>query len=279
MTTRLLDLGCTFRYSSGAPIAAIFQIKPTDNPLVTLSGESWSNTAGVSTRDFRDTFGNTCTRLLLPQGITTFDYSVRAQVPDATEDVDTGACEIKPEQLPDEVLQYTIASRFAQPDVLGAHAWRLFGNHPRGYQRVQAMCTYVHEYLAYTVGSTNALSTSVDAWTTGQGVCRDYAHLLIAFCRALNIPARYVFGYLPDMDAPINPSPMDFHAWTQVWLGDRWWDFDARHDSTRKGRVIVGRGRDAADVALVTTYGAPWLQLMAVTAQEVLVDTPSSSEA
>ncbi|UIJ35702.1 transglutaminase family protein [Allobranchiibius sp. GilTou73] len=268
MNTRTLDLGCTFRYSSLAPTAAVFQVKPTDNAKVTLSGESWINSAAVDSHDFRDAFGNTCTRLVLPQGITTFEYAVRAEVPDAPEDVDTDAPEISPEHLPDEVLQYTISSRFCQPDVLGTHAWRQFGNHPRGYGRVSALCSYVHEYLTYTIGSTNSLSTSVDAWTTGQGVCRDFAHLLITFCRALNIPARYVFGYMPDMDAPINPAPMDFHAWTQVWLGDRWWDFDARHDRTRKGRVVIGRGRDAADVALVTTYGAPWLQMMSVTAQE-----------
>ncbi len=268
MGTRTLDLGCTFRYSSLAPTAAVFQIKPTDNPQVQLSAESWTVSSDVPSHDFRDSFGNTCTRLVLPEGITTFTYAAQAQVPDATEDVDLDAPEVAPADLPDELLQYTISSRFCQPDVLGAHAWRQFGHRPKGYRRVQELCTFVHEYLSYTVGSTNSLSTSVDAWSTGQGVCRDFAHLLITFCRALNIPARYVFGYLPDMDAPINPSPMDFHAWTQVWLGDRWWDFDARHDSTRKGRVVIGRGRDAADVAVVTTYGAPWLQLMTVTARE-----------
>ena len=112
-------------------------------------------------------------------------------------------------------------------------------------------------------------TTAVDANASGRGVCRDFTHLAISFCRALNIPARYVFGYLPDMDVPPDPAPMDFAAWMEVWLADRWWTFDPRNNSRRKGRVVIGRGRDASDVAMATTFGGPRLHQMTVQAEEV----------
>jgi transglutaminase-like putative cysteine protease len=163
-------------------------------------------------------------------------------VPDATEDTDEQA----PGDLPDEVLIYTLPSRFCLPDLLGDEAWSRFGAIPAGYPRVQAICDYVHSHLTFSYGSSTAWSTAVDVNTTGFGVCRDFTHLAISFCRALNIPARYVFGYLPDMDvppdaAPMDNAPMDFAAWMQVWLGERWWIFDPRNNRRRKGLIVMGQ--------------------------------------
>ncbi|NHN56464.1 transglutaminase family protein [Calidifontibacter sp. DB0510] len=269
MSSRHLQLGCTFRYSSLAPTAAVFQVGPVDQPRATLRDVSWSVTGDLPLHHYRDLYGNPCTRLTLPTGVTTLTYAAKAEVPDALDDIDEDAPETPPTELPDDVLVYTLASRFCQPDVLGGQAWKRFGHLPPGYRRVLAIRQFVHEWLTYTTGSTIATATSVDVFTTGRGVCRDFAHLMITFCRALNIPARYVHGYMPIMDVPRVEAVMDFHAWTQVWLDGRWWDFDARWNAPRKGRVVVGVGRDAADVAMVTTYGAPWLQLMTVTCEEI----------
>lgn len=175
-----------------------------------------------------------------------------------------------PALLPDDVLVYTLTSRFALPDVIGNNAWKQFGAMAPGYGRVEAIMHWTSNHLAYVTGSSNPLTTAADAYSAGRGVCRDFTHLMITMCRALNIPARYAFGYLPDMDVVPDPSPMDFHAWVEVYLGDRWWVFDPRHNRRRKGRVTVAVGRDAADVAMVTTWGGPWMQLMTVTAQERL---------
>jgi transglutaminase-like putative cysteine protease len=152
--------------------------------------------------------------------------------------------------------------------MLGDEAWSRFGAVPPGYSRVRAICDYVHGHLTFRYGSSDARSTAVDVNASRLGVCRDFTHLAISFCRALNIPARYTFGYLPDLDVPPDPAPMDFAAWMEVWLGDRWWTFDPRNNRRRKGRIPIGRGRDASDVAMVTTFGAPVLESMSVHAAE-----------
>jgi transglutaminase-like putative cysteine protease len=154
--------------------------------------------------------------------------------------------------------------------MLGDEAWSRFGGMPLGYSRVQAICDYVNSHLTFEYGRSGPQTTAADVNASGFGVCRDFTHLAISFCRALNIPARYVFGYLPDMDVPPDPAPMDFAAWMEVWLGDRWWTFDPRNNRRRKGRILIGSGRDASDVAMVTTFGAPLLESMTVHAQEDL---------
>lgn len=270
MATRTLKLGCTFRYSSLAPTAAVFQVAAQPTEEIQILDETWSVTGDLPLHHFRDLYANPCTRFTLPVGVTTLTYGARAIIPDVFDSWDESAPEIPPTELPDDVLVYTLTSRYCQSDLLAGQAWRRFGGMTPGYSRVQAVNTFVHDWLRYTTGSTNATATAMDAFATGVGVCRDYAHLMITFCRALNIPARYVHGYVTDMDAYSPGTPMDFHAWTQVWLGDRWWDFDPRWNSPRKGRIVIGTGRDAADVAMVTTYGNPWLQLMTVTAEEDL---------
>ncbi|MEP6629071.1 MAG: transglutaminase family protein [Lapillicoccus sp.] len=269
MTTRRMRIGCEFTYRSEIPTSTVFQVEPlADQPGVTVSDAHWVFEPDAAVRRYTDLYGNPCLRTVLPAGVSTLRFDAVAIVPDAVEDADASAPEVPAEALPDDVLIYTLPSRFALPDMLGDEAWKQFADLPRGYPRVQAICDYVHEHLTFQYGSSIATSTALDVFNSGYGVCRDFTHLAISFCRAMNIPARYVFGYLPDMDVPPDPAPMDFAAWMEVWLGDRWWTFDPRNNARRKGRVLIGRGRDASDVAMATTYGGPLLESMTVVAEE-----------
>jgi transglutaminase-like putative cysteine protease len=168
------------------------------------------------------------------------------------------------EQLPGQLLHFTLPSRYCLSDELMSMAWELFGQTPPGGARVQAICDWVHDNIKFKYGTSNPLTTVVDVYNNRIGVCRDFAHLAISFCRAMNIPARYVFGYLPDLYVPLDPNPMDFAAWMEVYLGDRWWTFDPRNNVRRVGRVLIGRGRDALDVAMLTTFGPATLRSMTV---------------
>ncbi|WP_344078017.1 transglutaminase family protein [Luedemannella helvata] len=268
MNRRAVRIGCEFVHDAAQPTPTVFQVQPRDEAPVTLARQEWSTEPEIVTRRYVDHYGNPCLRAVLPAGRSVLRYDALALVPDSTEDVDLDAPELSPEQLPDDVLLYTLPSRYCLPDVLGDVAWREFGNHPPGYRRVQAIIDHLHERVTFRYGSSTATTTAADVYEAGFGVCRDFAHLAITFCRALNIPARYVFGYLPDMDVPPDPAPMDFAAWMEVWLGDRWWTFDPRNNAARKGRILIGRGRDASDVAMATTFGAPRLESMVVWADE-----------
>lgn len=268
MEARRLLIGCEFTYVAAIPTPVVFQVEPAEAPHISIVGARWSSEPTVPWRRYRDLYGNPCVRAVLPTGKSSFAYQAVAMVPDATEEADEGAPERAPDDLPDDTLIYTLPSRYCLPDVLGYEAWRRFGGTVPGYRRVQAICDHVNGHLAFQYGSSTALSSAVDVNLSGFGVCRDFTHLAISFCRALNIPARYVFGYLPDMDVPPDPAPMDFAAWMEVWLGDRWWTFDPRNNARRKGRVVIGRGRDASDVAMATTFGGPRLESMRVQAEE-----------
>jgi len=268
MDTRRVRVGCEFVYAADADTPAVFQVEPLDAAPVSIVRPEWSTEPDARIRRYTDLYGNPCTRVTLPAGRSTLRFGASVLVPDATEDADEQAPELLPDRLPDEVLIYTLPSRYCLPDVLGDEAWSRFGAVPAGYSRVQAVCDHVNSHLTFRYGASGPLTTAADVNASGFGVCRDFTHLAISFCRALNIPARYVFGYLPDMDVPPDPAPMDFAAWMEVWLGDRWWTFDPRNNRRRKGRILIGRGRDASDVAMVTTFGAPLLESMTVHAQE-----------
>jgi transglutaminase-like putative cysteine protease len=270
MVLRRLAVGCEFTYEAAVPTLAIFQVQPGESPVINRRFESWSSTPQMSMHGYVDLYGNPCTRVVLPIGLSTFRYEADIEVPDSTEEVNESAREVSPEELPDDALIYTLPSRYCLPDVLGTEAWERFGSLKPGYSRVQAICDHVNSHLTFQYGSSTPLTTAADVNSTRLGVCRDFTHLAISFCRALNIPARYVFGYLPDMDVPFDPAPMDFAAWMEVWLEDRWWTFDPRNNVRRKGRVVIGRGRDASDVAMATTFGGPILHTMTVRAEEVL---------
>jgi transglutaminase-like putative cysteine protease len=266
--TRRLTVGCEFVHQSEIDIPAVFQVEPLSDQKVDVVDERWSLEPDGPTRAYIDLYGNPCRRLVVPAGRSVISYRATVIAPDAVEDVDEDAPELAPDQLPDEALIYILPSRFCLPDVLGGEAWSRFGGMPPGYRRVQAICDYVHGHLQFEYGASNPMTTAADAHTSGYGVCRDFTHLAVSFCRALNIPARYVFGYLPEIDIPPRNLPMDFAAWMEVYLGGRWFTFDPRNNQARKGRVLIGRGRDAVDVAMVTTYGGPMLQGMVVWAEE-----------
>jgi transglutaminase-like putative cysteine protease len=218
---------------------------------------------------YHDSYGNRCQRILLPIGEHVLYYNALVQVTDAWDEVAFDAPQMPVEDLPDDVLLYTLPSRFCLSDVLSDTAWQLFGNTKPGWERVQAICDWVHTAIRFQYGTSTSFTTAVDVYEQRVGVCRDFAHLAVTFCRALNIPTRYVFGYLPDIGVPPSDEPMDFCAWMEVYLGGRWWTFDPRNNTPRVGRVLIGRGRDALDVAMVTTYGSPTLKQMTVWADEV----------
>jgi transglutaminase-like putative cysteine protease len=271
-SVRHLRVGCEFAYDAEIPTPAVFQVQPYEGGPATVTRQAWETTPGFPRHGYTDIYGNGCQRLNLPAGASLVRYDALVTVPDATEEVDLDARETSVTDLPDDALHYTLPSRYVLPDVLGDEAWRLFGGQKPGYRRVQAIVEHVNGHLQFGYGTSTPLSTAADVHESRQGVCRDFAHLAITFCRALNIPARYVFGYLPDMDVEPLPEPMDFAAWMEVWLGDRWFTFDPRNNQARKGRVVIGRGRDALDVAMVTTFGAPTLKAMTVWSDEVQED-------
>lgn len=265
---RQVRVGCEFAYAAAIDTPAVFQVQPYDAGPAVVRSQTWDSDPEVLRHGYSDLYGNACQRLVLPAGASTLRFDALVSVPDATEEVDRDATETPAAELPDDALIYTMPSRYVLPDVLGDEAWRLFGSVPPGYRRVAAICDHVNSHLRFQLGSSTPLTTAADVYAAGEGVCRDFAHVALSFCRALNIPARYVFGYLPEIEVPASPEPMDFAAWIEVYLDGTWFTFDPRNNSARKGRVLIGRGRDALDVAMVTTFGGPMLERMEVWAEE-----------
>jgi len=219
---------------------------------------------------YRDLFGNWCSRIVAPAGriVITADAVVNdSGLPDV---VAPQATQTPVEHLPEEALVYLLGSRYCETDQLSDIAWQRFGAGPTGWARVQAVCDFVHRHIVFGYQHARRTRTAWEAYQEGVGVCRDYAHLAIAFCRCLNIPARYCTGYLGDMGTPPPYGPMDFAGWFEAWLGDRWYTFDARNNTPRIGRVLMARGRDACDVALSTTFGPNALESFKVWTDEIV---------
>jgi len=225
-----------------------------------------------------DIYGNICQRLTLAPGRSRIRYEADVAVSTAIDDADPAAAQPPIADLPDDVLQYTLASRYCDSDRLANTAWALFGGVPEGWGRVQAVVDWVHNNVTFEVGSSRPGTGASDVYVQRRGVCRDFAHLAIAFLRALNVPARYCFGYLPDIDVPVAPEPMDFAAWLEAYVGDQWYVFDPRNNARRTGRVLIGRGRDALDVAMLTTYGQAPLTAMRVAAEPATAPPWSSAD-
>jgi transglutaminase-like putative cysteine protease len=185
------------------------------------------------------------------------------------DEVDASAEEVPLDRLPDDTLVYLLGSRYCDTDRLLGIAWSLFANAPHGWGRVQAICDFVHAHLTFGYEHAKVSRTAFDGYTERIGVCRDFAHLAVTLCRCMNIPARYCTGYLGDIGVPPDPAPMDFSAWFEAFLGGRWYTFDARHNHPRIGRLLMARGRDATDVALMTTFGPSRLAGFEVITEEV----------
>ena len=209
---------------------------------------------------YRDLFGNWCSRLVAPAG--RFVLSTDALVNDSGEAdvVAPWAMQTPVEMLPDSTLLYLLGSRYCETDRLSEIAWQRFGAGPTGWARVQAICDFVHRHIEFGYPHARATRTAFEAYNERRGVCRDYAHLAIALCRCMNIPARYCTGYLGDVGTAPPYGPMDMAAWFEAYIGERWYTFDARNNTPRIGRVLIARGRDACDVALTSTFGPNTLE-------------------
>lgn len=264
-----LHVACLFEHRLELPVPAVFQVEPRPDGTHTIVEESW-DTAGAPTRVYLDLYGNRCRRLVMPAGPSSIRYDATVETPGGLDAADESAPQLPVDALPAETLVYLMPSRLCPSDELAPTAWRLFGALEPGFGRVQRICDWVHGSVSFQPASSTAQTTATAVLLQRSGVCRDFAQLAVSFCRALNIPARYVFGYLPDIDVDHPPGePMDFCAWFEAYLEDRWWAFDPRNNVPRIGRVVIGRGRDALDTAMVTTYGAPILQRMTVWADEI----------
>jgi transglutaminase-like putative cysteine protease len=263
-----VHVGCEFLYNAEVATHAVIQVEPRLESGVQVLDEHWVNVPQIGMTRYLDGYGNSCRRATIAAGVSSLRYDALLEVPDGADPERLEAVELSPDQLPDEVLVYTLPSRFCPTQELADDAWSLFGSSPRGWRRVQTISDWVHSEIKFGYLDTAPLVTALDVFNSRAGVCRDFAHLAVTFCRALNIPARYVFGYLPDIDVPPVADPMDFCAWMEVFLDGAWWTFDPRNNQRRVGRALIGRGRDAVDVAMITTYGGPDLTSMTVWADE-----------
>ena len=266
-----LRVGCEFTYDTDQPVPMLMLVRPRSDGEPRIVYESRWLRPEVPLREYIDGFGNTCWRFTAPGGPITIRYDAVVEIDGEPDPIVESAPQVLVQDLPDDTLVFTLPSRYIQSDLLLDIAWELFGQTASGWPRVQAICDWVHTNVRFESGSTTPTTTAWDIYAQRTGVCRDFALLSVAFCRAMNIPARYTFGYLPD----IGEDPdglMDFHTWFEAFLGDRWYTFDARHNRRRIGRVVIGRGRDAVDVALTTSYGIARLEKMIVWSDEITVD-------
>jgi transglutaminase-like putative cysteine protease len=218
---------------------------------------------------YRDSFGNWCSRIVAPPGQVRLSAEGLVKDTGQPDPVVPQARQTPVEELPDETLQFLLGSRYCETDVLSQTAWNLFGKSSTGWGRVQAICDFVHQHISFGYEHARFTKTAWEAFQERRGVCRDYTHLAIAFCRCLNIPARYCTGYLGDIGVPPPYGPMDFAAWFEAYLDGHWYTFDARNNTPRIGRVLIARGRDAADVAITSTFGPNTLKSFRVRTDEV----------
>jgi transglutaminase-like putative cysteine protease len=265
-----LRVGYELQYDFPQPTPAILMLNIHSSRVSDLDApDNVVVSPSVPIHGYRDGFGNWCSRIVAPAGhvLITGDAVINdtGLYPPAS----TYAPQVPVEQLPEEALVFLLASRFCDSDRMLNLAWELFANSGTGGSRVQAICDFVHNHITFGYQHARVTRTASESYEERQGVCRDYAHLAVAFCRALNIPARYCTGYLGDVGMPPPYPPGDFAAWFEAYLGGEWHTFDPRNNVPRIGRVLMARGRDAADVALTTTFGPNTLTSFRVWTDEV----------
>lgn len=239
--------------------------------------EAFTVEPALPVTQYRDGFDNLISRIDVPAGVSTLRLASRATVADSgqPDPLPTRARQHALHELPNELFRFLLPSRYCEVDSeLMAFAWQRFGHLPEGGARVQAVCDYVHGHIRFDYQQARANRTAVQGWQEGVGVCRDFAHLAVTLCRCLNIPARYVTGYLGDIGVPAVPYPMDFSAWFEVWLDGAWHTFDARHNVPRIGRIVMAHGRDAADVAITTLFGWHELRRFDVVTDDIVQAAP-----
>jgi transglutaminase-like putative cysteine protease len=269
----LIQIGYDIEIGVTAPTALIYMLRVHPSRSSDVQGsENITISPPLPTDHYQDSFDNFCARVHVPYGVNSVRLRNNAVVYDTgwNDPVDYGAIEHAPSGLPVSTLPFVLPSRYCEVDSeLLAFAWSQFGNVTPGWHRVQAICDFVHNHLRFDYQQARATRTALEGFRERVGVCRDFTHLAITLCRCMNIPARYVTGYLGDIGIPPVPYPMDFSAWFEVYLGDRWHTFDARHNTPRIGRIVIARGRDAADVPITMVFGANTLNHFEVVTDEV----------
>jgi transglutaminase-like putative cysteine protease len=266
----LIRLGYDIRFQIPwtTPFVTLLNVHPSREPDL-LEADELQVEPEVPISSYLDSFGNRCARFECPPGNVRLYNSTLIQGSGELDPENLQAREVPIRELPDEVLHFLLASRYCEVDEMAALAADLFSNVEPGWNRVKAICTWVNDKVRFGYGLTRPTKSALNVFTERTGVCRDFQHLAITLCRALNIPARYATGYLGDIGVPPTGTPMDFSAWFEVYLEDRWWTFDARHNARRIGRVLMATGRDAADVALTTSFGTTNLEQFTVVTDEV----------
>lgn len=251
-----LRLGCRLSFQLAAPTPMILLLNVHYSRASDLERPDLLVTdPGVPIESYRDGFGNWCSRLLAPAGRMTVMTDGVIRDSGLSDPADFSAIQHPVQDLPSDALTFLLPSRYCETDVLADFAWNKFGQGPTGWQRVQAVCDFVHNHVRFGYAHSRPTRTAVETLNEGVGVCRDFTHLAVALCRCLNIPTRYCTGYVSDVGLPPPYAAMDFAAWMEVYLGGRWWTFDPRNNAMRMGRVLIARGRDAADVPLTHSFG------------------------
>lgn len=267
-----------FLLPSATPMIALLHLHPSLNALLTLPDmltvehlgptAERENVIQLHVSDYLDSFGNRCSRFVAPPGAIHLTGSCTLNAPDTHDLQAEGVPQTPVGQLPSETLQFLLASRYCQVDQFGGIAQDMFGYMTPGWAQAAAIRDWVHNKVAFNYQAARSTKTAMDVFTERTGVCRDFQHLAVTLTRCMNIPARYVTGYLGDIRVPFG-GPGDFSAWYQVWLEGRWWDMDARHNNPRFGRILMATGRDAADVAITTSFGVANLTHFSVKSHEV----------
>ncbi len=262
--------GFTIAYECPQPTAMllVLNIHPSRrHDLLTEQALSFSQP--IDAWGYTDGFGNACTRIVAPPGVTTISSAFEIYDDGQPDFVPRHVAQHEVKDLPDDTLVYLLGSRYCETDRLGDFAWSHFAATSPGWPRVEAIRDFVHDHITFDYQKADYLRTAHGGYVERTGVCRDFAHLAITLCRCMNIPARYCTGYLGDIGVPFNPDPMDFSAWFEVYLGGRWLTVDARHNKPRIGRILMATGRDATDVAISTSFGPSLLSRFEVVTEEV----------
>ncbi|QPF90598.1 transglutaminase-like domain-containing protein [Bradyrhizobium commune] len=259
----------TYAAVQPTPMVIMLNIHPSRSADI-VGKETVVAKPDVPIRFYRDGFGNVCGRLVAPAGGVTLKGNARVRDTGRPDEVMPSAQQIPIEQLPNELLLYLMPSRYCETDKLTDIAWSLFAKTKPGWDRVAAITEFVHKHVTFGYEHAHYMKSAHDVYEQKKGVCRDFAHLALTFCRCMGIPARYCTGYMGDIGIPPEPCPMDFSGWFQVWLSGKWFTFDARHNTPRMGRILMATGRDAADVALSTSFGRMELKKFVVVSDEVV---------
>jgi len=261
-----------FELPGATPMILMLYVHPSRQRDL-QTGEKIVTEPEIPLTDFVDLYGNRCARIFAPAGPLKLSLDALIEDDGQPDEQCPDAAQHEVEDLPADTLPFLFASRYCEVDKLSEIAWKLFGATPPGWKRVRAICDWVHKHITFGYHFADPFKSAFDVYNDPRGVCRDFSHLAVAFCRCMNIPARYVTGYMGDIGVPL-VLPMDFSGWLEVYLGGRWFTFDARHNVPRIGRIVMARGRDAADVALTTNFGSATLKKFFIISEEV----PAQSE-